>query len=85
MSSIVVDRMSKKDKCSGVGKRQRPCTGKKLCFSLLDSGKMFGVTLLVLLYTTGRIDKLLLAGKERMAGRADLDLHLVHNRAHLNS
>lgn len=82
MSSIVVDRI--------VGREFLCCRGGtttremlRLSFTLLYSGKMFGVALLVLLDTAGRIDKLLLTGKERMTGRADLNFHLIHDRAHL--
>ncbi len=80
MSSIVVDRRIKRGflRC-----RQGTTTMQmlKLRFALL--GKMFGIALLILLDTTSRVNKLLLAGKKRMAGGADLDFHLVHNRSHL--
>ncbi len=82
MSSIVVDRILKREfLCC----RRETTTMQvlELRFTLLDSGEMFGVALLVLLDPTSRINKLLLAGKERVTGGADLDFHLVHNRSHL--
>ena len=35
--------------------------------------------------SSGRIDEFLLAGKKRMAGRADIDAHIAAGRANLKS
>lgn len=56
----------------------------ELSLSLLYTGKMLCITLLVLLNTTCSIDELLLAGKKRMTGRTNLNLHLLDNRSYFN-
>ena len=45
---------------------------------------MLGIFLLELLDAAGRVDQFLLAGKKRMTGGTDLDLHLGEHGTELN-
>ncbi len=84
MTTITVDlnkqRTSRKSWAGGQGSGHRPV--RQLCLAFIL--EMFGIPLFEFFDTTGSIYEFLLAGEERMTGRADLHLHLRHHGAKLD-
>ena len=65
-------------------KSKRPIqSGVELAVLLLFLSVMLSIALLELLDTTSGINKLLLTGKERMAGRTDFNFHFIIDRSKL--